>query len=155
MCLLIFVFFFFKQKTAYEMRISDWSSDVCSSDLANPQRSRQGVMPLARDLTQIGAFFQHALGLSHHAQPYGRNTYFGAAPLEQHHTQLVLELACGDGQSRLADETGFGGASEMPFTGNSYDVLQFGPSHYLSRQNKIIPRAACARNHEICKTRNR
>src|SRR3546814_5853350 len=29
----IFVIFFFKQKTAYEMRISDWSSDVCSSDL--------------------------------------------------------------------------------------------------------------------------
>src|SRR3546814_5901231 len=28
-----FVFFFFKHKTAYEMRISDWSSDVCSSDL--------------------------------------------------------------------------------------------------------------------------
>src|SRR3546814_15587735 len=32
------IFFFFKQKTAYEMRISDWSSDVCSSDLY----SRQG-----------------------------------------------------------------------------------------------------------------
>src|SRR3546814_5072422 len=30
---LIIFFFFFKQKTAYEMRISDWSSDVCSSDL--------------------------------------------------------------------------------------------------------------------------
>src|SRR3546814_6836590 len=30
---LFFCFFFFKQKTAYEMRISDWSSDVCSSDL--------------------------------------------------------------------------------------------------------------------------
>src|SRR3546814_9510812 len=29
----MFMFFFFKQKTAYEMRISDWSSDVCSSDL--------------------------------------------------------------------------------------------------------------------------
>src|SRR3546814_12791375 len=29
------VFFFFKQKTAYEMRISDWSSDVCSSDLGD------------------------------------------------------------------------------------------------------------------------
>src|SRR3546814_18811035 len=29
----LFLFFFFKQKTAYEMRISDWSSDVCSSDL--------------------------------------------------------------------------------------------------------------------------
>src|SRR3546814_18417124 len=30
----VFFVFFFKQKTAYEMRISDWSSDVCSSDLA-------------------------------------------------------------------------------------------------------------------------
>src|SRR3546814_2340035 len=30
---LCFLFFLFKQKTAYEMRISDWSSDVCSSDL--------------------------------------------------------------------------------------------------------------------------
>src|SRR3546814_7892163 len=29
----VYSFFFFKQKTAYEMRISDWSSDVCSSDL--------------------------------------------------------------------------------------------------------------------------
>src|SRR3546814_6781889 len=34
-CFVVYVyFFFFKQKTAYEMRISDWSSDVCSSDLA-------------------------------------------------------------------------------------------------------------------------
>src|SRR3546814_5726132 len=33
-CMTVFLFFFFfKQKTAYEMRISDWSSDVCSSDL--------------------------------------------------------------------------------------------------------------------------
>src|SRR3546814_10250203 len=31
--MVVSVFFFFKQKTAYEMRISDWSSDVCSSDL--------------------------------------------------------------------------------------------------------------------------
>src|SRR3546814_5818792 len=35
-----YVVFFFKQKTAYEMRISDWSSDVCSSDLI---RSQQGA----------------------------------------------------------------------------------------------------------------
>src|SRR3546814_16883204 len=33
----VFVFFFFKQKTAYEMRISDWSSDVCSSDLLSEE----------------------------------------------------------------------------------------------------------------------
>src|SRR3546814_9781815 len=34
MFVVLLSFFFFKQKTAYEMRISDWSSDVCSSDLA-------------------------------------------------------------------------------------------------------------------------
>src|SRR3546814_2198205 len=33
-CFVYAMFFFFKQKTAYEMRISDWSSDVCSSDLS-------------------------------------------------------------------------------------------------------------------------
>src|SRR3546814_9315413 len=42
------VFFFFKQKTAYEMRISDWSSDVCSSDLLTTFRHL------------------HALGLRYH-----------------------------------------------------------------------------------------
>src|SRR3546814_2115179 len=37
-------FFFFKQKTAYEMRISDWSSDVCSSDLLECCCSEQGTL---------------------------------------------------------------------------------------------------------------
>src|SRR3546814_6430391 len=35
MCVFFVAFFFLKQKTAYELRISDWSSDVCSSDLRN------------------------------------------------------------------------------------------------------------------------
>src|SRR3546814_5777503 len=41
-------FFFFKQKTAYEMRISDWSSDVCSSDLHRSEirRALDPVVPL-------------------------------------------------------------------------------------------------------------
>src|SRR3546814_18368328 len=38
--MLLHKFFFFKQKTAYEMRISDWSSDVCSSDLHGHGRER-------------------------------------------------------------------------------------------------------------------
>src|SRR3546814_16326609 len=48
----MYVFFFFKQKTAYEMRISDWSSDVCSSDLktqalsaAKPARRSRFALP--------------------------------------------------------------------------------------------------------------
>src|SRR3546814_4733736 len=40
--MLWYFFFFFKQKTAYEMRISDWSSDVCSSDLL-PQGARSAA----------------------------------------------------------------------------------------------------------------
>src|SRR3546814_4435548 len=46
-------FFFFKQKTAYEMRISDWSSDVCSSDLVQLDDDGDvpsADMPLARSL---------------------------------------------------------------------------------------------------------
>src|SRR3546814_5823116 len=39
-----FLFFVFKQKTAYEMRISDWSSDVCSADLANTYRVRRNLL---------------------------------------------------------------------------------------------------------------
>src|SRR3546814_1752652 len=50
LCLVLFMYFFFvcllfffKQKTAYEMRISDWSSDVCSSDLATMANIRQNL----------------------------------------------------------------------------------------------------------------
>src|SRR3546814_1464849 len=53
-----YVFFFFKQKTAYEMRISDWSSDVCSSDLwcrlrENSQESVQTRRPAGCALREI------------------------------------------------------------------------------------------------------
>src|SRR3546814_3840946 len=63
-------FFFFKQKTAYELRISDWSSDVCSSDLARQldrHRLTETVLRLAcgdtnpafrdRISLDVGAFF--------------------------------------------------------------------------------------------------
>src|SRR3546814_3387980 len=45
---LVFFFFFFKQKTAYDMRISDWSSDVCSSDLGEADLARQGEARIER-----------------------------------------------------------------------------------------------------------
>src|SRR3546814_9453443 len=52
--LFVFVFFCFKQKTAYDMRISDWSSDVCSSDLLGDDRA--GVrIPLGDALTLLDA----------------------------------------------------------------------------------------------------
>src|SRR3546814_118775 len=49
----VFVFFFFKQKTAYEMRISDWSSDVCSSDLS--RRDEIGEMAKAVQVFKVNA----------------------------------------------------------------------------------------------------
>src|SRR3546814_1134547 len=52
MIVICFLFFFFsKQKTAYEMRISDWSSDVCSSDLRQAARAvvLRGDLPAQRD----------------------------------------------------------------------------------------------------------
>src|SRR3546814_3061776 len=50
------MFFFFKQKTAYEMRISDWSSDVCSSDLCgNSWREGQAGTAGYKSMTRIGS----------------------------------------------------------------------------------------------------
>src|SRR3546814_13653508 len=63
-CAGYFIFFFFKQKTAYEMRISDWSSDVCSSDLS-PAVPRTialvGLMGAGKSC--IGRLLAGALGL--------------------------------------------------------------------------------------------
>src|SRR3546814_9470691 len=56
---MVFVFFF-KQKTAYEMRISDWSSDVCSSDL-------EGVVVQARDQVLAGQFADVTPGVAQRA----------------------------------------------------------------------------------------
>src|SRR3546814_1016606 len=59
---LFLLFFFFKQKTAYEMRISDWSSDVCSSDLAGQQIAempRRGA--LGGDVEQVEIAGREAL----------------------------------------------------------------------------------------------
>src|SRR3546814_6517884 len=53
---MLFCFFFFKQKTAYEMRISDWSSDVCSSDLAKIAR---GVGAAEADALDVGLVTRH------------------------------------------------------------------------------------------------
>src|SRR3546814_1662700 len=67
---MILYIFFFKQKTAYDMRISDWSSDVCSSDLAHslaiPSLLQDNDMialvpsPLATEFASSGALIARA-----------------------------------------------------------------------------------------------
>src|SRR3546814_19408763 len=70
----MFVFiFFFKQKTAYEMRISDWSSDVCSSDLCPGRkgyRVRRGCQSCCcLEWLGGGGFGGGVLGDRHHRPP--------------------------------------------------------------------------------------
>src|SRR3546814_5283641 len=65
------MFFFFKQKTAYEMRISDWSSDVCSSDLAEGRGFCAGgdIRLLAdsakTDCVEAEGFYFHEYRMNH------------------------------------------------------------------------------------------
>src|SRR3546814_3730260 len=71
MCLLLLVsflcLFFYKQRTAYEMRISDWSSDVCSSDLPRAAKKAEEAASL-RDVVQAAAdWFTRQLGSSNGA----------------------------------------------------------------------------------------
>src|SRR3546814_4843851 len=67
--------FFFKQKTAYEMRISDWSSDVCSSDLATGiQSTAVGYRSNAADLGTATGGYALASGVGASAYGYGSNT---------------------------------------------------------------------------------
>src|SRR3546814_9176565 len=66
------MFFFFKQKTAYELRISDWSSDVCSSDLGIDRLVRLAAQRLQRRRHDVvGQAGQHLLGFGHRRVPAG------------------------------------------------------------------------------------
>src|SRR3546814_15032030 len=71
-------FVFFKQKTAYEMRISDWSSDVCSSDLEDCE-----IWPRANGRRQIAASGRH----SRRRTDVQRN---GANPIHLYCVEILL-----------------------------------------------------------------
>src|SRR3546814_12673213 len=60
----VILFFFFKQKTAYEMRISDWSSDVCSSDLRSGHREEGPAARPTTDECHVRAAARTAGGIS-------------------------------------------------------------------------------------------
>src|SRR3546814_7369833 len=60
------VFLFFKQKTAYEMRISDWSSDVCSSDLERRHHAKAGRRQVEQfDIKGVETRFTETRARSH------------------------------------------------------------------------------------------
>src|SRR3546814_3241387 len=83
-------FFFCKQKTAYEMRISDWSSDVCSSDLTNPAREDpEYVAAIQEDVRWLG--FEWAS--LRHASDYFEVFYLAAEKLVRQGDAFVCDLS--------------------------------------------------------------
>src|SRR3546814_11381586 len=96
-------FFFFKQKTAYEMRISDWSSDVCSSDLARACRQL-----CAFSFAALQLFAEHIALL------------LEVFKTRQHRSALVLQLA---GELHHLPDSG----------GERIQILQHGPYRNPSR----------------------
>src|SRR3546814_14640208 len=99
----MFCFFFFKQKTAYEMRISDWSSDVCSSDLL-PVRRR---VARPRFDTNVELHFRNGreqIALNINGQGLERGNIKGVKPLgtcsdqvRQYRQKTRQRLACARG----------------------------------------------------------
>src|SRR3546814_8878438 len=102
----IIVFFFFKQKTAYEMRISDWSSDVCSSDLVFLGLVATGDIG-KRNV--VGVFIEHAgarfaeaespalaaaLHLAHEKHPYADQQQHGEPRDEQRSEERRVGKEC-------------------------------------------------------------
>src|SRR3546814_2365397 len=84
-------FFFFKQKTAYELRISDWSSDVCSSDLKSSQRFQHQCIALSRARCDggfdHGIFARYLIGEDRHFEPplhRANDVEIGQAGLHHH-----------------------------------------------------------------------
>src|SRR3546814_7326032 len=84
LCDYFYFFLFFKQKTAYEMRISDWSSDVCSSDL-----SRHGAM----DKVCVGGWPPATLTLSHSAMSRMNASVFPGARRNISKVGMVIPAA--------------------------------------------------------------
>src|SRR3546814_14793697 len=96
--MVVLFFFFFKQKTAYEMRISDWSSDVCSSDLAPGDladlRRRQAAPAAAVELLQLGEGHVVEIEVESHADGVGGDQVVDLAGLEER--ALGVERARGE-----------------------------------------------------------
>src|SRR3546814_20723895 len=117
-------FFVFKQKTAYEMRISDWSSDVCSSDLqlhepksmvvfedhtsyvsASPSHVRNGLVPKVLEMCEAQRRFAQEYGLRFHrtltdaeaALDDGSNVAGVSHAMMAEHYELPGQLVTGTG----------------------------------------------------------
>src|SRR3546814_1365219 len=94
------LFFFFKQKTAYEMRISDWSSDVCSSDLPrrkglHAQSERAAAQRARRYADQRCQGRKEGAQIAPLHRPYGDGPRFAIS------ARIIARSDCADARSDL------------------------------------------------------
>src|SRR3546814_3652296 len=117
----MFIFFFFKQKTAYEMRISDWSSDVCSSDLIEGGLEKAGVAVLHGETRFTGRDTVAVNGETFSARHFHIAT--GARP-------MTLNIP---GEELLTTSTDFLELPERPdravFVGGGFIAMEIGRAH--------------------------
>src|SRR3546814_2157861 len=125
-------FFFFKQKTAYEMRISDWSSDVCSSDLMTDPDWEPVMKRAAAIVTNRGGRTCHAAII---ARELGVPAVVGTGnALDLIEDGMEVTISCAEG------DTGFIYAGTLPFERITADL-----SPNLATPLKIMMNDA---NHE-------
>src|SRR3546814_7533521 len=123
------VFFFFKQKTAYEMRISDWSADVCSSDLSGSRIALLAFGAMVPAAEQIGGELDLTVVNMRFVKPLDR--------------ELVLELARShDGFATIEDNVVMGGAGSavaelLNESGVLLPILQLGLPDAFQHHGKI------------------
>src|SRR3546814_8456866 len=91
--------FFFKQKTAYEMRISDWSSDVCSSDLARTERKKDA------EADKAAADAAAAAGAAPYAAPTAAANLTGTNLDNAITTEKLADAVTAAERGRVGDET--------------------------------------------------
>src|SRR3546814_18074774 len=115
----ILFFFFFKQKTAYEMRISDWSSDVCSSDLNRSLLAEDALAGLKVGVYQHSTVARDMMVdvLRHYGaevHPLGRSEIFIPVDTEAVSAQTVASLQQWSGDLGLDAITSSAGAGARP-----------------------------------------
>src|SRR3546814_13802262 len=121
-------FFFFKQKTAYEMRISDWSSDVCSSDL----------QPVLRRLAVLAHHDDRRLDRREHRQhQVEEDGGIGVEGQPQMLERLRIDEHPGEQQERKADD-------EAPRTADRGNLVRQARAEAGPRRHPATPRGATA-----------
>src|SRR3546814_11614480 len=118
--MLFYCVFFFKQKTAYEMRISDWSSDVCSSDLL---LTREAIGIYARALKPDGILLIHI-----------SNRFFGLEPV------LAAEAKARGWTAAIRMDPGPAGDEYGDLTGSNWVALTATPDRMRQLTGGIRPR---------------